>query len=93
QSFGKFIMRCSAKNASMGIGVIAKTAYSHPQWFVRLAASQALAEVAKSYGKEKLAQSGGVDSEVESVRKSASTVLDDVKAKETDPNLLRFYSR
>ena len=93
QSFGKFIMRCSAKNALSGIAAIAKTAYSHPQWFVRLAASQALAEVSKSYGKEKLAQNGGVDSEVESVRNSATSVLDDVKAKETDPNLLRFYSR
>lgn len=93
QSFGKFLMRCSIENAQSGVKVVGSIAYTHPQWFVRLAASQALAEVSKSYGKERMGQGGDGDAQIDIVRKSALDVLEDVKAKETDPNLLRFYSR
>jgi hypothetical protein len=56
-----------------------------------LAASQVLAEVANSYGKSILATSSEFIN-YENVKKKAQEVLDDVKAKETDPNLLRFYN-
>jgi len=93
QSFGKFLLRCSYDNAKAGVKVIGDIAYKHPQWFVRLAASQALAEIFKSYGKDNYGQGGEGDSKIDEVRSIAFATLEDVKSKETDPNLLRFYSR
>ena len=91
QSYGKFLMKCMPSNVEIGIGKVSKLAYTHSQWFVRLAASQVLAEVANSYGKSIPATSSEFIN-YENVKKKAQEVLDDVKAKETDPNLLRFYN-
>jgi aminopeptidase N len=91
QAYGKFLMRCGPKNAMDGIISISKQAFSHPQWFVRLAAAQALAELGKSYGKS--TSSDPIPVAVEGVRKKADELLAEVKAKETDPNLLRFFNR
>ena len=91
QSYGKFLMKCMPSNVEIGIGKVSKLAYTHSQWFVRLAASQVLAEVANGYGKSIPATSSEFTN-YDKVKKKAQEVLDDVKAKETDPNLLRFYN-
>lgn len=91
QSYGKFLMKCMPSNVEIGLGKVSKLAYSHPQWFVRLAASQVLAEIANSYGKT-IPTTSSEYSNYEKIKKRSQDILDDVKAKETDPNLMRFYN-
>jgi aminopeptidase N len=102
QNYGKFLLKCNTANAEKGIAEIADVGYNYSQWFVRLSASQALAEINKSYGKNKtdtttpasntvLNERAEIENEL--VRKKASELLTDIKAKETDPNLVRIYNK
>ena len=104
QNYGKFLLRCSADKALKGLNVLAAEGYNHPQWFVRLAASQSIAEMAKSYNTSSNEKSAVIQPgnqvledrnriEADKVRKKAEELLTDIKSKETDPNLIRIYNR
>jgi aminopeptidase N len=105
QSFGKFLLRCSPPVAEKGLAELQQTGTHHEQWFVRLSAVQALAEIAKSYGKNQstsntTATQPGDDvlkqrTELlnENVRKKAAEIVETIKAQEKDENLIRIYSK
>jgi aminopeptidase N len=105
QNYGKFLMRCSPDVAVKGLEPVAEIGYRHPQWFVRLSATQVLSEIQKSYGtKEECNRAAATqpgDSILQerekmlndTVKKKAESLLADIKARETDTNLLRIYHR
>jgi aminopeptidase N len=97
--FGRYLLLCKPATVLKGMDEIASVGMHHNLWFVRFSAAQALAEIAKSYGKS--ITSTGVAEAVavsdpqmaETVRKKAETLLSEVKGKETDAKLLKIYTR
>jgi hypothetical protein len=91
--------------AEKGLAELQQTGTHHEQWFVRLSAVQALAEIAKSYGKNQssnnpTAPQPGDDvlkqrTELlnENLRKKAAEIVEVIKAQEKDENLIRIYSK
>ena len=90
QTYGKFLLRCSPANITTGMNNIADVGFNHPQWFVRLSATQTLAEISKSYGKD---NSSLPVAETDQVKTAATELMNKIKEKESDPQLLRIYNR
>jgi aminopeptidase N len=90
QTYGKFLLRCNPANVIAGMNNIADVGFNHPQWFVRLSATQTLAEISKSYGKDNVSTPAP---EIESVKTRADELMKSIKEKESDPQLLRIYNR
>ncbi|MBK6643117.1 MAG: hypothetical protein IPG39_18730 [Bacteroidetes bacterium] len=94
-----------ASGGRKGLAELKQTGTHHEQWFVRLSAVQALAEIAKSYGKNQSANSTTAtqpgddvlnqrtDLLNENLRKKAAEIVDAIKAQEKDENLIRIYSK
>lgn len=95
-NYGKFLMRCNPDNVTKGFEAISDIGFNHPQWFIRLSATQALAEIAKSYGSDRPVGTNGGDAttiSTDHVKKRADELVQQIKAKETDPQLLKIYQR
>lgn len=95
-NYGKFLMRCNTENVAKGLETISDIGFNHPQWFIRLSATQALAEIAKSYGSDRPIGTNGGDattSNTDNVKKRADELVQEIKAKETDPQLMKIYKR
>jgi aminopeptidase N len=90
QTYGKFLLRCSPANITTGMNNIADVGFNHPQWFVRLSATQTLAEISKSYGKDNPSLPVA---ETDQVKTAATELMNKIKEKESDPQLLRIYNR
>lgn len=95
-NYGKFLLKCAPENVMKGMETIADIGFNHPQWFIRLSATQALAEIAKSYGVDRPAGTNGGDAIIvstDNIKKKADELVQQIKAKETDPQLLKIYQR
>jgi aminopeptidase N len=90
QMYGKFLLKCSPANVTTGMNHIADVGFSHPQWFVRLSATQTLAEISKSYGKDNPSLPVA---ETDQVKTAATELMNKIKERESDPQLLRIYNR
>jgi len=106
QNYGKYIMRCTPAYASKGVDKIAALGGNYPQWVVRLSAVQTLSAIATSYGKKSVSQTDNQiakpdntvltdreEIENSNVRKKAEALMNDIKSKEQDLNLLKIYNK
>ncbi|MBL0339669.1 MAG: HEAT repeat domain-containing protein [Bacteroidetes bacterium] len=102
RGYGKFLLRCKPPVSTQGLDNIAEIGKNYPSWVVRLAATQSLSEIAKSYGKK----SAGTEDvpanqvlkdreEIENgnVRKRADDLLTQIKSAEKDERLIKIYGQ
>ncbi len=99
RNYGKFLLRCSPSLATKGLNYIADVASNNPQWHVRLAATQSLSEISKSYGStiQKSETNPTLkdrqEIEISAVKKKADDLAAQVKTAEKDERLNKIYGK